>query len=452
MRFLTEPWRRIGARLYMALGFTVLLTLVSSGVGVYYFERSGDLNFEVQSKSAPALESAWSVSRDVERLRSLGLSNGVDSLSVGSDADSVASVLARLDSNLNVVNSSPGLAPDAQNVQTATDNLAAAVDNIRLNRQVRTELTAREAELRSELEDLSADAGSSAPAVGVLYRALASDDRSALDGLWDEFDRLSAGGSSPVLGNLGSGEGGVLPVRIDQLALDSQAVELAAVFDDASVQAENAATLLVEKASGESAVALESVIRSFDRGRVLLAVISVASVVVATLVAWLWVGNGLVRRLSRLSERMRQMAGGDLEMPVPEVGRDEIGELANALEVFRQQALEVQRLNLVEQLYGELREANDELTRMQDRLVAQEKLAALGELVSGVAHEISNPLNFVKNFSEGSVDIYDELAQMLEGYRSVMDESDAALLEELGVELKNSLDRVCSNSGRSLLS
>ena len=450
MRFLTEPWRRIGARLYMALGFTVLLTLVSSGVGVFYFERSGDLNFEVRSKSAPALESAWSVSRDVERLRSLGLSDGVDSLSVDSNADSVASVLARLDSNLNVVSSSPGLAPDAKNVQTATDNLAAVVDNIRLNRQVRTELTAREAELRSELEDLSADAGSSAPAVGVLYRALASDDRSALDGLWDEFDRLSAGGSSPVLGNLGAGEGGVLPVRIDQLALDSQAVELAVVFDDASVQAENAATLLVEKASGESAVALESVIRSFDRGRVLLAVISVASVVVATLVAWLWVGNGLVRRLSRLSERMRQMAGGDLEMPVPEVGRDEIGELANALEVFRQQALEVQRLNLVEQLYGELREANDELTRMQDRLVAQEKLAALGELVSGVAHEISNPLNFVKNFSEGSVDIYDELAQMLEGYRSVMDESDAALLEELGVELKNSLDRVCSNSGRVL--
>ena len=50
------------------------------------------------------------------------------------------------------------------------------------------------------------------------------------------------------------------------------------------------------------------------------------------------------------------MAAGDLDSPVPEVGSDEIGELASALEVFRQQALEVQRLNLVEQLYGELRE------------------------------------------------------------------------------------------------
>ena len=137
-------------------------------------------------------------------------------------------------------------------------------------------------------------------------------------------------------------------------------------------------------------------------------------------------------------------------MPVPEVGRDEIGELADALEVFRQQALEVQRLNLVEQLYGELQAANDELTRMQDRLVAQEKLAALGELVSGVAHEISNPLNFVKNFSEGSVDLYGELSEMIAGYRDVMTEEDAAALDEIGQELKDSLDRVSSNGGRVL--
>ena len=59
------------------------------------------------------------------------------------------------------------------------------------------------------------------------------------------------------------------------------------------------------------------------------------------------------------------MADGDLETPVPEMGRDEIGELAAALEVFRQQALEVQRLNLVEQLYKELRQTNADLVRTQ---------------------------------------------------------------------------------------
>ena len=73
MSFLTDAWRRIGTRLYLALGFAVLLTLGSSMVGVYYFERSGDLNFQVRSESVPALEAAWSASREGERIRSIGL-------------------------------------------------------------------------------------------------------------------------------------------------------------------------------------------------------------------------------------------------------------------------------------------------------------------------------------------------------------------------------------------
>ena len=124
--------------------------------------------------------------------------------------------------------------------------------------------------------------------------------------------------------------------------------------------------------------------------------------------------------------------------------------MADALEHFRQQALEVQRLNLVEQLYGELQEANAELRRMQARLVAQEKLAALGELVSGVAHEISNPLNFVKNFSEGSLDLYSELAEMLQNYRDRMSDAAATLLDELTEEITESLGRVSHNGERAL--
>ena len=42
MRFIIDRWRRIGTRLYLALGFAVALTLISGGVAVYYFEQSGD--------------------------------------------------------------------------------------------------------------------------------------------------------------------------------------------------------------------------------------------------------------------------------------------------------------------------------------------------------------------------------------------------------------------------
>ena len=72
MRILVDTWRRIGARLYLALGFAVFLTLVSSAVGVYYFERSGDLNYQVESESVPALEASWTAAREAERLRAVG--------------------------------------------------------------------------------------------------------------------------------------------------------------------------------------------------------------------------------------------------------------------------------------------------------------------------------------------------------------------------------------------
>ena len=51
----------------------------------------------------------------------------------------------------------------------------------------------------------------------------------------------------------------------------------------------------------------------------------------------------------------------------------------------------------------------EDLRTTQDRLVQTEKLASLGQLTAGIAHEIKNPLNFVNNFSAVSVELIDEL-------------------------------------------
>ena len=64
MRFLVDRWRRIGVRLYLALGFAVFLTLVSGATAVFYFEQSGDLNYELESVSVPALEASWKAARE----------------------------------------------------------------------------------------------------------------------------------------------------------------------------------------------------------------------------------------------------------------------------------------------------------------------------------------------------------------------------------------------------
>ena len=53
MRFLIDRWRRIGGRLYLALGFAVFLTLISGATAAYYFEQSGNLNYDLESESVP---------------------------------------------------------------------------------------------------------------------------------------------------------------------------------------------------------------------------------------------------------------------------------------------------------------------------------------------------------------------------------------------------------------
>jgi two-component system, NtrC family, sensor kinase len=101
----------------------------------------------------------------------------------------------------------------------------------------------------------------------------------------------------------------------------------------------------------------------------------------------------------------------------------------------------------VQERTKELSRSLDELRAAQDRLVQTEKLASLGQLTAGIAHEIKNPLNFVNNFSALSVELTDELNGVLN--RAMLADTIRAEVDELTGLLKGNLARVVEHGKRA---
>jgi two-component system, NtrC family, sensor kinase len=121
------------------------------------------------------------------------------------------------------------------------------------------------------------------------------------------------------------------------------------------------------------------------------------------------------------------------------------------LQTFADQAvIAIGNVRLFEQVQErtiELSKSLEELRTAQDRLVQTEKLASLGQLTAGIAHEIKNPLNFVNNFSAVSVELIDEMQETLEGMQ--LDEGKRTEMNQLAETLRGNLDKVMQHGKRA---
>ena len=95
----------------------------------------------------------------------------------------------------------------------------------------------------------------------------------------------------------------------------------------------------------------------------------------------------------------------------------------------------------------ELGRSLQELRTTQERLVQTEKLASLGQLTAGIAHEIKNPLNFITNFSALSVELTDELNDVLRGAK--LNDRVRVEVDDLSALLKDNLDKVVQHGRRA---
>ena len=174
--------------------------------------------------------------------------------------------------------------------------------------------------------------------------------------------------------------------------------------------------------------------------------------------------------ITRLEFWIRRMGAGDLEHNIRPQGHDEFTEITYDLEVLRQRSIRSEQLDLVRGLSEELEDKNqalektlNELHTTQDQVVSRQKLAEIGELAAGIAHEVRNPLNIISNFAGSSRELMEELTEELmeapaeengegksQGAAGGQDpgERDETVREILG-ELRENMGRIESNCSRA---
>ncbi|MDA8584743.1 ATP-binding protein [Rhodobacteraceae bacterium] len=178
------------------------------------------------------------------------------------------------------------------------------------------------------------------------------------------------------------------------------------------------------------------------------------------------------RPLGLFLERIRQAREGDEGQDFVWNHQDEIGVLVatynelqssqirfrNELADIRDQ-LEIRVLDRTK----DLREREDQLVKARDQaesaldslkltqeqLVESKKLASLGQLTAGIAHEIKNPLNFMNNFSQISQDLLNELMEDLEDARSSLPAEDSAAVDDVVTMLLGNLSKINEHGARA---
>ena len=184
-----------------------------------------------------------------------------------------------------------------------------------------------------------------------------------------------------------------------------------------------------------------------------LAMINIAAIMATAVTTYVIVRLGM--HITELEFWIRRMGAGDLEYSVPPRGHDELTEIAFDLEVLRERSLRAQELNLVRQLSEQLQDKNQaleetmtELSNTQDQMVSKQKLAEIGELAAGIAHEVRNPLNIISNYAATSKSLMEELLETVREETDDPAERDVAI-EEISADLTQNMERISSNCERA---
>jgi signal transduction histidine kinase len=178
------------------------------------------------------------------------------------------------------------------------------------------------------------------------------------------------------------------------------------------------------------------------------------------------ISGSITRPLRRLTNATEAFANGDFMVELPQVaGDDEISRLNASFHAMQDTLAETIRdlqetsNNLVisheklEEYNRTLEEKVEERTATlkaaQSQLIQSEKMASLGQLTAGIAHEIKNPLNFVNNFSELSVELTTELLVEVEKLSGKLDTADVDYLKGIISDIDGNVRKINTHGKRA---
>lgn len=182
------------------------------------------------------------------------------------------------------------------------------------------------------------------------------------------------------------------------------------------------------------------------RNRIIVMSMLLATGVTACLA--ILIARSINKPLDALAKTADQISENDqFDLRADVIGNDEVSTVAKAFNLLLKRA---EDLMLEQKLRGEeLEKTNKKLVSTRSQMIAQEKLASLGSLTAGIAHEIKNPLNFVNNFAELSVELTQELAEEFESQKEQLDPAFVEEISEMIGMLKENVSKIDSHGKRA---
>jgi len=433
-------------RLFMAFGIVAALTVLASGSAIVTYDSLGRSLGVVTEKSLPEITRASKVVRAAEEIgaaasrllaaadaaerdnalkaltaarhelkQTIGALAAEDAANLNKTADQISANLDRLMQSVaerQTIAAARGslvaglrrshqklaekLAPMADDAGfTLTMGLQTAADNkdLEVVQKTLAELADKELTSLQAIMDLRAESNL---ILGILVEAADLPSADLLPPVRDRFN-ATAGRLAKAAATFKDAEASKLVGELVKTGKDAGNVfdlkqkELVAARAGASVVTENHALArqfekevagLGARSEASAAAAVRQSETEIRQGQIILIALALISLATALVIGWWYVGRGVVRRLAGLQHSMKSIAAGDLAAEVATNGSDEIAEMAGALQVFKDNMVESNRLR-AERLETDKKMQAERKAEMQR--LADEFEAAVGEIVQTVS-------------------------------------------------------------------